>query len=103
MTRIVSATQARIRFGELIRWVTETQQPVLVERDGQPCVVVLPVEVYRRMQEAQGRPEWQEVLNQVREFRAQLRARRSGRPWPLPEEVIREMREERDAQLAGLR
>ncbi|MCX7689687.1 type II toxin-antitoxin system Phd/YefM family antitoxin [Thermoflexus sp.] len=103
MTRVVSATQARIHFGELIRWVTETQQPAIVERDGQPCVVVLPVEVYRRLQEAQGRPQWQEVLNQVREFRAQLQAQRSGQPLPPPEEVIWEIREERDAELTGLR
>lgn len=103
MTRVVSATQARIRFGELMRWVTETQQPVTVERDGQPSVVVLSVEAYRRLQEAQARPAWQDVLNQVREFRAQLRARRGGRPLPPPEEVIREMREERDAELTGLR
>ncbi len=102
MTRVVSATQARIRFGELMRWVTETHQPVTVERDGEPCVVVLSIEAYRRLQEGQGRPAWQDALKQVQELRAQLRARRGGKPLPPPEEVIREAREERDAQLAGL-
>ncbi len=102
MTRVVSATQARIRFGELMRWVMETHQPVTVERNGEPCVVVLSIEAYRRLQENQARPAWQDALNQVRGFRARLRARREGRPLPPPEEVIREVREERDAQLASL-
>lgn len=103
MNRVVSATQARIRFGELMRWVTETQQPVTVERDGEPWVVVLPVEAYRRLQEAGGRPAWEEVLGQVRDLRARIQARRGGRPLTPPEEVIRAVREERDAELAGLR
>ncbi len=102
MTRVVSATQARIHFGELMRWAAETHEPITVERDGQPCVVILSVEAYRRLRDAHVRPAWQDVLTQVRDFRAHLQARRGGQPLPPPEEVIREMREERDAQLAGL-
>lgn len=102
MTRVVSATQARIRFGELMHWVRETGQPVTVERDGEPCVVMLSIEAYRRLQEGQARPAWQDTLSQVQDFRARLRARRAGRPLPPPEEVVRKAREERDAQLAGL-
>lgn len=98
MTRVVSATQARIRFGELIRWVAETHQPVTVERDGEPCVVVLSVEAYRRLQEGQARPAWQETLSRIRSFRT----RRAGGLSPSPEEVIREEREKQDARLADL-
>jgi prevent-host-death family protein len=102
MNYVVSATQARIHFGELMRRAAETHEPITVERDGQPYVVILSVEAYRRLQEAQARPAWQEVLNQVRDFRVRLQARRSGRPLPPPEEVIREIREERDVRLTGL-
>lgn len=98
MTRVVSATQARIRFGELIRWVMETHQPVTVERDGEPCVVVLSVEAYRRLQEGQVHSSWQETLNQIRDFRTRL----AGRLSSPPEEVIREEREGRDARIADL-
>lgn len=102
MTRVVSATQARIRFGELMRQAVETHEPVTVERDGRPCVVVLSVEAYRRLKEAQARPAWQDVLSQIRDLRARLQDRRGGKPLTPPEEVIRELREERDAQLTGL-
>lgn len=102
MDHVVSATQARIHFGELMRRATETDEPITVERDGQPRVVILSVEAYRRLQEAQARPAWQDVLSQIRDFRARLQARRGGQPLPPPEEVIREVREERDARLTGL-
>lgn len=55
MTRVVSATHARVRFDELIRRVAETHEPVTVERDGEPYVV-LSVETYRCLQEGQTPP-----------------------------------------------
>ncbi|HXF69256.1 MAG TPA: type II toxin-antitoxin system Phd/YefM family antitoxin [Thermoflexus sp.] len=102
MPRVVSATQARIRLGELMRWAVETHEPITVERDGRPYVVILSVEAYRQLAETQAHPNWQEVLNQIREFRAYLRAWRGGKPLTPPEEVLRQLREERDAQLTGL-
>lgn len=102
MSRVVSATQARIRFGELMRQAAETHEPVTVERDGRPYVVVLSVEAYRRLQNAQTRPAWQEVLSQIRDLRARLQTRRGGKPLTPPEEVIRELREEQDASTTDL-
>ncbi len=40
MEKKISATEARIHFGELIRTVKEEQQPYIVERDGEPYVVL---------------------------------------------------------------
>ncbi|MDQ3699571.1 MAG: type II toxin-antitoxin system Phd/YefM family antitoxin [Chloroflexota bacterium] len=105
MERVVSAAEAHLRFGELMRQVVETQTPVVVVRDGQPLVVVLPVEEYERLQS--GQPErrpWEELLEQAH---SQIRAERGDRKLPPSEEIIREMREGRDAQideqLTGLR
>ncbi len=97
MTRVLSATEARIHFGELMRLAAQTHEPVTVERAGKPYVVVLSVEAYRRLQEAQGRRDWQDVLGRIRDLRARIR-----QPTQPPEEIIRQMREERDARLAGL-
>ena len=44
----ISATEARIHFGEILRKVTE-QGPVLVERRGQPQVVILSAADYRKL------------------------------------------------------
>jgi prevent-host-death family protein len=101
MERRVSATDARIRFGELMRWVVESQEPVVVERQGQPHVVVLSVDTYERLLAGrQEREDWRELVHQARE---QIRAELGERPLPPPEEMIQQMREERDAQLLAVR
>ena len=104
MERVVSATEARIRFGELMRQAVEGKEPIIVERGGRPYVVVLSVEEYNRLQAAQAKETWRETLKEVLQLGARIRARRGGQPLtPPPEEIIRELREERNAQLTGLR
>ena len=49
MQRTMSATEARIRFGELMRHVVEKQEPVIVEHSGKPCVVVISVDKYQQL------------------------------------------------------
>lgn len=103
MERVVSATEARIRFGELMRRVVEDKAPIIVERGGKPYVVVLSIEEYKQLQAAQSRETWRETLREVLQLGAQIKARRGWQPLTPPEEVIRELREERNAQLTGLR
>ena len=101
MGRVVSATEARIRFGEVMREAVESGEPVIVERDGTPHVVVLSIGEYHRLLKAQQRQEdWRTLVNQAR---AQAQADLAGRELPSPEEVLRQIREERDAQLLALR
>jgi prevent-host-death family protein len=101
MERKISATDARIRFGELMRRVVENQEPIVVERSGEPHVVVISVDQYERLMAAQEEHEdWREL---VRQARAQVRADLGERELPPPEEVLREIREERDEQLTPLR
>ncbi len=103
MERVVSATEARIRFGELMRRVVESQEPVIVERGGEPHVVVIAVDEYERLKAARQEGNWRTALEQAIQVGARIRARRGGKPLPPPEEIIRQMREERNEQLAGLR
>ncbi len=102
MKRTVSATEARIHFGELMRGVVDTQEPVIVERGGKPQIVIVSIDHYERLRDRSGGKEpWQERLE---ETWAQIRREGRGRLDPRPEEVIRDMREERDAQVVdGLR
>lgn len=101
MERVVSATEARVRFGELMRWVVDSQKPVIVERGGKPHVVMLSADKYESLlagqQEQKG---WKELVQQARE---QIRAELGERELTPPEEVLRQIREERDAQLLALR
>jgi prevent-host-death family protein len=101
MERKMSATDARIHFGELMRHVVEKQEPVIVEHSGKPHVVVISVEKYERLLAAQKEGEdWRELVRQARE---QIQADLGERDLTPPEEVLREMREERDARLAAVR
>ena len=96
----ISATDARIRFGELMRHVVEKQQSVVVERSGEPHVVVISVDEYQSLRAAQERQ--QDCRDLVSQAPAQVRAALGHRELTPPEEMLGGIREERDEQLARL-
>jgi prevent-host-death family protein len=101
MGRTMSATEARIHFGEVMRHVVERGEPVIVERGGKPHVVVIGVDEYERLlAERPGQIDWRELVRQARQ---QVRADLGERDLTPPEEVLRQTREERDEQLVALR
>ncbi len=101
MQRTMSATEARIHFGELMRRVVEQQELVIVEHSGKPHVVVLSVDKYQQLLTAQEeREDWRDLVRQARE---QVQADLGERELTPPEDVLCEMREERDEQLVALR
>jgi prevent-host-death family protein len=99
--RIVSATQARIHFGELIQQVVNEQAPVVVERAGKPQVVIISVDQYERLKAGQERQvAWRDWVRRARE---QIAGELGDRQLIPAEEIIRQMREDRDEQLLDLR
>jgi prevent-host-death family protein len=50
----MSATEARVHFGEVLRRVTEDQEVVIVERGGTPSAAVIPIRELERLQESHG-------------------------------------------------
>jgi prevent-host-death family protein len=100
MGRVVSATEARVRFGELMRQAVENHETIIVERGGKSHVVVLSVEEYERLLKGQQQDDWKEL---VRGARAQIQADLGGRQLPRPEEILDQIRQERDEQLLAVR
>jgi len=101
MGRMMSATDARIHFGELMRHVVEGQEPVIVERGGKPHVVVISVDEYERLVQARRQQEdWRDL---VRQARKRVRADLGGRDLMSSEDVLRQVREGRDGELVALR
>lgn len=45
----LSATQARIHFGEVIKRAYKEREPVIIEKDGIPMVVILSVPAYEQL------------------------------------------------------
>jgi prevent-host-death family protein len=100
MERVVSATEARIHFGELMREAVETNEAIIVERGGKSQVVVLSVEEYERLLKGQRQDEWKDLVHQAR---AQIQAHLGGRTLPPAEEILEQVREARDEQLLAMR
>jgi len=103
MPRVVSATEARIRFGELMRRAVEEGEAVIVARGGKPYVAILPFSEYERLKEREKERGWEETVRKILAVGAAIKAARKGEPLPPPEEVIGGMRKERDERLAGMR
>jgi len=89
MNRTVTATEARVHFGELMR--RAKSGPVIVERDGKADVVVISKQEYDRLVENVPKPDW---WSMVEELHAKLRVELAGRTLPDPAEIIRQGREE---------
>ncbi len=97
MERFVSATEARIRLGEWMRRAVEQGEIIIVQRAGRPYAVLMSFEAYYHLRRGDDQDE---ALRQIRHLRQRLYQVLKGQPLtPPPEEVIRQMREERDAQL----
>lgn len=94
MLKTISATKARINFGDVMKQAKIA--PVIVERGGKAEVVVLSKKAYDQLVAANARTDLQKRFD---ELHAQIRVELKGRKLPDPAEVIRQGREERDEQL----
>ena len=103
MPKVVSATEARIKFGELMRRAVEKGEAIIVARGGKPYVAILPFSEYERLKEREKERGWEENLRKILTVGAAIKAAREGKPLPPPGEVIEGMRKELDEYLAGMR
>ena len=94
MEYTISATNARIHFGDVIR--RAKLGPVIVERSGKAEVVVISKSEYDQLTQNAPKEDWQEKLAK---FHEKLREELGDRTLPPPEEMIRKGREERDKEL----
>jgi prevent-host-death family protein len=94
MERTVSATEARIRFGEIMRMAKSG--PVTVERGGKPEVVVISKREYDQLKAAAPQADWYQQAEEARHF---IRDELNGRDLPDPADMLRLAREERDEEL----
>ncbi len=103
MEKTISATEARVHFGQWLRRVAEQDVTLVVERGGKPEAVVLSMEAYARLLSTRQAEEAGDALSRARALRERIRARRKGAPLPAPEDVIAEMRRGRGDELDPMR
>ncbi len=96
--RRVSATEARVHFGELLDSVAKRNDVVFVERSGVAQVVVVSVEEWNRRCSGPSDP-WAEVAESIEEHWAYLTDRYGDRVGTEESEaVLAAAREDRDAR-----
>ena len=99
MIRTVSATEARVHFGEVFRAVAVDGQTVVVERSRHQRVVVLSMAEYERLQAGAREDARRAGLAKAAAVARSIGARARSAPLPAAEEIVREGREVRDAEL----
>jgi prevent-host-death family protein len=102
MSDTLSATEARIHFGELLRKVRQTGRHVVVERAGKPSAVIMSIEEFEQLRAGGGERTALAALERAQQLGNTIRARSADQPLKPPEEVILEAREERDAEFSDL-
>lgn len=94
MLKTISATKARIHFGDVMKQAKIA--PVIVERDGKAEVVVLSKKAYDQLVVAKSRANLQKRLDILH---TQIRAELNGKELLDISDIIRQGRAERDEQL----
>jgi prevent-host-death family protein len=94
--RRISATEARVHFGELLDSVAQNHDVVYVQRAGVPQAVVVPVQVWNQLQQKED--PWTAAARKMEaHWKYMEEARKAGRikdVGPSTEEIVRAMREE---------
>ena len=94
MLKTISATKARINFGDVMKQAKIA--PVIVERGGKAEVVVLSKKAYDQLVAAKAHAD---VQKRIEALHAKIRAELKGKSLTDISELIRQGREERDDQL----
>ena len=94
MLKTISATKARIHFGDVMKQAKIA--PVIVERDGKAEVVVISKKRYDQLIAAKTQTN---LKTRLEVLHTQIRMELKGRPLPDLAEIIRQGREERDEQI----
>ena len=94
MLKTISATKARINFGDVMKQAKIA--PVIVERGGKAEVVVISKKAYDQLIAAKSQTD---IQKRIEVLHAQIRKELAGKTLPDLADVIRQGREERDEQL----
>lgn len=99
MAKIISATQARIHFGAVMREVAETNEPYVVEKAGVPQVAIVPTPFLEEIEAELTRERRTRAIDETVAQAAALRRHKEGLTFTPAEDIIREMRDTHDAGL----
>ena len=94
MLKTISATKARINFGDVMKQAKIA--PVIVERGGKAEVVIISKKAYDQLVAAKANAN---VQKRIEALHKKIRTELAGKSLTDPAELIRQGREERDEQI----
>lgn len=56
LKKAIPATEVKNRFGRVLRQVTQSDSPIIIERDGKPVAVLLSIAAWQALQSPESRP-----------------------------------------------
>ena len=68
MLRTVTATEAKAKLADLMKWAMKTGDSVLIQSRGNPQVVIVPFNEYEELQRAKERNRRAEAMARLQEY-----------------------------------
>jgi prevent-host-death family protein len=90
MSKTVTASEAKNRLGAIMDWAVENEDGVVIEKRGEPRVVVIPYAQYERLQALQEQLRRAEALARLEQAAQQM----SGATEALSDEEVEALAEE---------
>ena len=63
MPKIVSSSEAKARFGDIVEWTTENHDAVIVKLYGVPAVAVIPYAEYEEVEKLRKREQKRKIVH----------------------------------------
>lgn len=73
MPKTVSSSEAKSRFGELVKWTTENQDKVIVKLYGEPAAVIMSYSEYEEVEKLRKREQKRKALAALEALRQEVR------------------------------
>ena len=75
MPKIISASEAKTKFGSIVGWTLESNDDVIVESHGKPTVVIMSFAEYQKVLNLRAEAHRREALAELEGLRDRVRAR----------------------------
>lgn len=78
MTRSVSATEAKARLGDLMKWAVKTGDDVIIQSRGYPQVAIVPFKEYEELKQLKERARRAAAMARLQELAREVQAQNEG-------------------------
>ena len=86
MPKTVSSSEAKSKFGEIVKWSTENKDEVIVKHYGEPTVVIMPYSEYAEVEKLRKREQRRKAWEALEKLRQEVQ---ENMPAISPEEAYR--------------